>query len=122
MNIYPTLIDLCELPTPENPQGQTLEGISMRPLLANPDARWKRPALTTHGRNNHALRSQHYRYIRYADGGEELYDHRADPMEYNNLAENSKMADVKNQMAAWLPKTNVPEAPRDKTLSKSKKK
>ena len=122
MNIYPTLIDLCELPTPDNPQGQTLEGISMRPLLADPDARWKRPALTTHGRNNHALRSQHYRYIRYADGGEELYDHRADPMEYNNLAENSKLADVKNQMAAWLPKTNVPEAPRDKNLSKSKKK
>jgi arylsulfatase A-like enzyme len=114
MNIYPTLIDLCALPTPAMPKGLQLEGVSMRALLANPDATWDRPALTTHGRNNHALRSQDYRYIRYADGGEELYDHRSDPMEFTNLAGNPKMARVKAQIAAWLPKTNVPEAPRDR--------
>ena len=114
MNIYPTLIDLCGLPTPAIPKGLQLEGVSMRALLANPNATWDRPALTTHGRNNHALRSQDYRYIRYADGGEELYDHRSDPMEFINLAGNSKTARVKAQIAEWLPKTNVPEAPRDR--------
>ena len=48
--------------------------------------KWDRPALTTDGRNNHALRTPRWRYIRYSDGSEELYDHAADPMEFNNLA------------------------------------
>ncbi len=122
MNIYPTLTDLCELPTPKNPAGQVHAGISMRPLLTKPDAAWERPALTTHGRNNHALRSQDFRYIRYADGGEELYDHRTDPMEFKNLANDSEYVDVKNKLAKWFPSINVPEAPRDGNLSKSKKK
>ncbi len=122
MNIYPTLNDLCGLPGVSNPKGQEHEGVSMRTLLADPDAEWERPALTTHGRNNHALRSQHFRYIRYADGGEELYDHRSDPMEFTNLADDPKLAGVKKQLARSLPKNNVPEAPRDKNLSKRKKK
>ncbi len=56
------------------------------PLLRDPDAAWDRPAVTTHGRNNHAVRSERWRYIRYADGSEELYDHDADPLEWANLA------------------------------------
>jgi arylsulfatase A-like enzyme len=107
LNIYPTLADLCGLPVSDE-----LEGVSMRPLLADPDAEWDRPAITTHGRNNHAVRSQDLRYIRYADGGEELYDHRADPMEWRNLADDSQYADVKREFAQWLPTRNVPEAPR----------
>ncbi|MDP6357949.1 MAG: sulfatase [Planctomycetota bacterium] len=122
MNIYPTLNDLCGLPVPQNPKGQKLEGVNMRALLADPEATWNRPALTTYGRNNHAVRSQQYRYIRYADGSEELYDHRSDPMEFKNLAGNPEMAEVKKQIALWLPEKNVPEAPRDKNLSKRKKK
>jgi arylsulfatase A-like enzyme len=114
MNIYPTLIDLCNLPQPENPNGQKLAGVSIRSLLENPNAKWDRPALTTFGRNNHAIRSQHYRYICYADGSEELYDHRGDPMEYTNLAGSTEHTDVKRKLAQWLPKKNVPEAPRDR--------
>lgn len=109
MNIYPTLADLCGLPA-----GEQLEGVSMRQLLAEPNTTWDRPALTTHGRNNHAVRSQHFRYIRYADGSAELYDHRDDPMEWKNLAENPKQARIQREMAKWFPKTNVPEAPRDR--------
>lgn len=118
MSIYPTLNDLCQLSDVKNPKGQQHEGVSMRMLLADPNAKWARPALTTYGRNNHSLRSQNYRYIRYADGSEELYDHRSDPMEFTNLANDPNMAKIKKEFAPWLPKKNVPEAPR---LKKRKK-
>jgi len=106
MNIYPTLADLCGLPI-----GDHLEGVTMRPLLMDPNAPWDRPALTTHGRENHAVRSDRWRYIRYADGSEELYDHDSDPMEWNNLAGKSEYDDVKRELAKGLPKVNAPDAP-----------
>ncbi len=107
LDIYPTLIELCGLkPKPE------LEGRSLVPLLRNPQAQWDRPALTTHGRNNHSLRDKRWRYIRYSDGTEELYDHDQDPLEWNNLASDPQHAAVKNRMAQWLPRRNVPEIPR----------
>ena len=68
--------------------------------------------ITTHGRNNHSVRSERWRLIRYSDGTEELYDHQSDPMEWTNLAGDPKHAAVKNKLAAWLPKVNVPEGPR----------
>jgi arylsulfatase A-like enzyme len=107
LDLYPTLVALCGLPRRE-----VLEGDSLVPLLKDPAARWDRPAVTTHGRNNHAVRSERWRYIRYSDGGEELYDHQADPDEWTNLASRSELAPVKQRLAAWLPKTNVPDAPR----------
>ncbi len=106
MDIYPTLADLAGLPISE-----TLEGVSLRPLLQNPDAEWDRPALTTHGRNNHALRSERWRYIRYADGTEELYDHEADPLEWTNLAVDPQYDDVKKELSQWFPEVNAPPAP-----------
>ena len=121
MNIYPTLNDLCSLAAPDNPDGQKLEGVSMRALLENPNANWSRPALTTYGPNNHALRSHRYRYIRYADGSEELYSHESDPMEFINQAQNEFLASEKRRLAKWFPKVNVPEAPRDAKLKKRKK-
>jgi len=108
LDIYPTLIDLCGL-TPK----KTLEGKSLLPLLKNPKAKWDRPALTTHGRNNHSLRTERFRYIRYSDGTEELYDRKKDEMEWTNLAEDPKHANTKKQLAKWLPKTNVPDSPRN---------
>ena len=108
LDIYPTLIDICGLPA-----NQSLEGVSLAPLLSNPNAVWDRPSLTTHGRNNHALRSDRYRYIRYADGTEELYDHKTDPREWNNIADNPEYAAIKQQLAMWFPRKNVPESPRD---------
>jgi arylsulfatase A-like enzyme len=113
MNIYPTLNDLCQLSAPKNPKGQKLAGLSMRTLLADPTAAWERPALTTYGQNNHSLRGEHFRYIRYADGSEELYDHRTDPMEFTNLAKKQDLFDVKKRFSKWLPTDNVPVAPRD---------
>lgn len=65
----------------------------------------------THGRLNHAVRSEDFRYIRYADGSEELYDHRVDPMEWTNLAADELYAEVKRDLVEWLPVINAPERP-----------
>jgi len=117
LDIYPTLADLCGLPV-----GKHLEGRSLKPLLADPAAEWDRPVITTHGRNNHSVRSQRWRYIRYSDGTEELYDHQSDPMEWTNLAGQAKYAEVKKEMAGWLPKVNAEEGPRDRGKTKQPKK
>ncbi|MDA2930036.1 sulfatase [Acidobacteria bacterium AH-259-O06] len=109
IDIYPTLIDVCGLRAKEG-----LEGKSLLPLLKNPSASWDRPALTTHGRNNHSVRSERWRYIRYSDGTEELYDRQKDEMEWTNLADRPEFAKVKKQLARWLPKINAPDAPRER--------
>ncbi len=109
LDIYPTLIDLCGLS--RNP---ALQGKSMLPLLKDPSAKREKPALTTHGRNCHSLRSERWRYIRYSDATEELYDHEDDPLEWKNLAGDPKYADIKKQHAKWLPKENVPEMNKEK--------
>jgi len=88
----------------------------LRTLLGNPDARWHRPALTTFNRGNHAVRSRDWRYIRYNDGGEELYDHRADPTEWTNLAGKPRWAPVKAELARWLPRREAAQPARDLDL------
>ena len=103
IDTFPTLIELCSLPTVE-----TLDGKSLVPLLKNPSLQWSRPALTTHGQYNHSLRTERWRYIRYADGGEELYDHSTDPNEWRNLADNPELAAVKAELARSLPRTDAP--------------
>jgi arylsulfatase A-like enzyme len=106
MDLYPTLIELAGLP----PRPK-LEGLSLLPLLKDPDAPWDHPAVTTHGRNNHAVRSERWRYIRYADGSEELYDHDRDPREWTNLAGNAEFVQIKAELARELPRVNAPDAP-----------
>jgi hypothetical protein len=60
------------------------------------------------GPNNHAVRDAQWRYIRYSDGAEELYDETADPREWTNLAANPAHAALKQRLAHWLPKVNKP--------------
>jgi len=103
LDLYPTLLDLCDLPSRKE-----LEGRSLVPLLREPSAEWNRPVITTHGFQNHAVRSERWRYIRYADGSEELYDHEADPNEWTNIASRKEHDKVKAELAAWLPKKNAP--------------
>ncbi len=98
LNIYPTLIELAGLQTKDD-----LDGKSLVPLLKNPGAAWQRPAVMTWLRGNHAVRSQRWRYIGYADGTEELYDHTKDPWEWKNLADDPKFEDVKAEHRKWLP-------------------
>ena len=107
IDIYPTLIELCGL----RPKAE-LEGRSLLPLLRDPAAEWDRPVLTTHGRNNHAVRSERWRYIRYSDGKEELYDRDSDPLEWTNVAGKSEFAEIKRKLSRWLPQTNAADVPR----------
>ncbi|MBD3383768.1 DUF4976 domain-containing protein, partial [candidate division KSB1 bacterium] len=85
----------------------TLQGHSLKPLIEDPDADWSHVAITTYGRNNHSIRSPHYRYSRYEDGSEELYDHRSDPNEWHNLAGDEKYNPVKERLRAHLPTVNA---------------
>jgi arylsulfatase A-like enzyme len=105
VDLFPTLNELCGLPAVAE-----LDGQSLVPLLRDPQSVWDRPALTTHGRGNHALRSERWRYIRYADGGEELYDHANDPHEWTNLAGKPEFAAIKAGLAKSLPKTDAAPA------------
>ena len=91
-----------------------LAGVSLVPLLKNPDLKTDRAVITTHGRNNHAIRDGRWRYIRYADGSEELYDHQTDPNEWTNLASKPSHAATIRRLAKSLPKVNVPDIPKIK--------
>ena len=101
VDIYPTLADLCELEAPNN-----LDGESFRSLLQNPEGSWKRPALTSTTAGNHTVRSDRWRYIRYKDGTEELYDHENDPHEWHNLANAPNMKAIKDEHGAWIDRLN----------------
>jgi arylsulfatase A-like enzyme len=101
LDVYPTLVDICGLTKPDR-----LDGQSLVPLLRNPEQQTDRAVVTTQGYLNHAIRSENWRYIRYADGTEELYDHRKDPHEFTNLAQVAKHSAVKDKLAKWLPDIN----------------
>ncbi|MCP5551191.1 MAG: hypothetical protein H7A53_09915 [Akkermansiaceae bacterium] len=81
---------------------------SLRPLIDDLTADWDRAVVSTWLPNNHSIVDRDWRYIHYADGGEELYDHRNDADEFTNLASDPRFADVKKRLASWLPKQNVP--------------
>jgi len=103
IDIYPTLVDLCSLPAQKG-----LDGVSLKPLLTKEDVRWDRPAVTTFGPNNHSIRSEYWRYTRYDDGSEELYDHRQDTHERHNLANHPKHRGVIQKLSKWMPAENAP--------------
>ncbi|MDB4770823.1 sulfatase-like hydrolase/transferase, partial [bacterium] len=102
IDIYPTLIDLCGLP-----QRDGLNGRSLQSLLKNPEQQWDHPVVITFGLNNHAIQTQRWRYIRYADGGEELYDHDNDPNEWMNLASSSNYKMIILNLKTHLPVRNM---------------
>lgn len=108
IDIYPTLIELCGLT-----EKSGLDGHSLAPLIEDPDGKWEHPVLTTHHPGNHAIRTERWRYIRYANGDEELYDHRADPHEFRNLAADAQYAAVKRRLSREMPAESAPYAPRN---------
>ena len=99
IDLYPTILELCSLPARDG-----LDGQSIVPLLQNPKRKWNRPVLTTFGKGNYAVRTKRWRYIRYNDGGEELYDHETDPKEWTNLAKLPHHTMVIERLRKSIPK------------------
>jgi arylsulfatase A-like enzyme len=106
IDIYPTLLSLCHLPPPET---HTLDGIDLAPLLAGKTTNRGQPVLSTYGQGNHSLRNDRFRYIRYRNGAEELYDHQTDPHEWHNLADDPRHAAAKAALAKFLPTIEAPD-------------
>ncbi len=109
VDIYPTLIELCGLSAVPNLDGHTLV-----PQLRNPNTPRARPALTEFKPGQAAVRTTTHRYIHYADGSEELYDHRIDPGEWTNLAGRPESSAIMARLTQWLPTTWAPPAPKKK--------
>ena len=105
LDLYPTLIELCGL----SPRTD-LEGHSLAPQLKDASAKRQWPAITSHNQGNHSVRSERWRYIRYADESEELYDLASDPREWRNLAAEKEHAAVLAEHRRWLPEIDVPPA------------
>ncbi|NET35688.1 MAG: sulfatase [Cyanothece sp. SIO1E1] len=125
IDVYPTLVDICDLTkkedadpdfTMKNTKGHPLDGHSLRALLKNPVKKsWggSKAALTAvyagqkhqslPAEQHYAIRTQHFRYILYNTGQEELYDHRKDPYEWHNVAdEGGKYRRMKKRMRRLL--------------------
>ncbi|QDV69214.1 Arylsulfatase [Rosistilla carotiformis] len=93
VDIYPTLTDLAQIPSPSG-----LAGRSLLPLIENRRADWDGYAVTQVLRPADArlsepvmgcsLRTARYRFTEWGEGkhGVELYDHQSDPNEFHNLA------------------------------------
>ncbi len=101
IDMFPTLVEFTGVK-----DGQNRDGISLAPMLANPAAAKDRDVFLPGMRpNEYAIMNQDWRYIRYEDGTEELYDVKQDPNEWKNLAGNPEMKDIKKRLAASAPKT-----------------
>ena len=97
IDLYPTLADLCGLEVPTG-----LEGISMAPLLRDPNRPWKKGAFTTMG-NGTSVRTERYRYTEWGGPEQaELYDHESDPRELRNLAKDPKFKGVVTELSALI--------------------
>ena len=99
IDVFPTLIDYCNLPMPE----QQMDGKSMVSLFSNPNAEWDRPSFTSYGPGYSSVRTERFRYSQYPDGTEELYDHDKDPFEFNNVANEPDMKDIIEKMKLEIP-------------------
>jgi len=114
LDIFPSLIELTGLPA-----DPAQEGHSLVPLLNDPQGEWPHVSLSSFGKGNYAVRSEHYRYIRYLDGSEELYDHRKDTHEWHNLAKQEDQASVIAEHRRHLPTKEAEVLPASSTGHKA---
>jgi uncharacterized sulfatase len=102
VDIYPTLADFCGVAAPAG-----LEGKSFRPLLDEPDRKWKQAAFTQVQRGKFAgrsVRTDRWRYTEWDGGarGVELYEPAKDPAGYFNLAEKPEYAETVKELKKLL--------------------
>jgi arylsulfatase A-like enzyme len=104
IDMYPTFVEMCNLPAVEGLEGKSLAGMLQKPSKAI-DRNVFLPYLDPGG---YAIINQKWRYIHYSDGTEELYDVEGDPHEWHNLAGGVKLAAVKQKLKASAPKLFAP--------------
>ena len=97
MDMYPTLLEMCGLPANLKNQGHSLV-----PLLEDPRKEWPYPAIIGWKKKSFAVQTERYRFIRYGDGSEELYDHQNDLKEWTNLAGNPETAPIRKSLGTYL--------------------
>lgn len=107
IDVYPTLVELGGLPAKAG-----MDGRSLAPLLRDPGHAWPHAAVSTQMPGNHSVRTEDWRYIRYANGDEELYAHPGDPHELRNLAPGAGYERIKRDLGKWIPQVNAPSGPR----------
>lgn len=101
LSLAPTLLELSGLPA-----SRKHDGASLVPLLENPQANWPHISLThLHHPGSFGLSDEGWRYVRYADGGEELYDMMKDPYEWRNLAGDKKHLRTLQRLRGKAPST-----------------
>lgn len=99
LDIYPTLVEACALPKQES-----LDGTSLVPLLAKPDAEPQRTTVTTWARGNHSVYTSDWHLMHYFDGTKELYSRSTDANEWTNVAE--KNPDVIKSLGELVPQND----------------
>ncbi len=97
IDLYPTLLDYSG-----SPERDDLAGVSLRPLLEKPGQETGRTILTTFDRGNHTLSGNQWRYIRYKEGDEELYQIQDDPNEWDNLSGHEETQGIMATMRTML--------------------
>ena len=97
IDLFPTLVELCGIEGPP-----VLDGDSLVPLLQNPRALFRKTTLTMFDEGNASVRDRQWRYLRYRDGSEELYDLANDPHEWTNLAADDSHTEVKARLKTEL--------------------
>ena len=97
LDIYPTLVDLIGIETPEH-----LDGHSLQPLLNDVNALRSHPAIMVYD-GHMSVRTETARFVRYRDGTTELNDRKTDPHEWTNQAANPSFSGLKAEMEKLLP-------------------
>ncbi|WP_296700589.1 sulfatase [Algoriphagus sp.] len=102
LDIYPTLVDLCGLPSKTN-----FDGVSLKSILSKPDKKVSRPIITTYDYGSYSIRFDNWHYIKYIDDSEELYNLENDPEEWHNLAVLDTLIEMKIKMASFIPNNPI---------------
>lgn len=103
IDVYPTIAKFCGFQTSEE-----IDGEDISYLFKNPKEVRGRTVVTSLDSGSVALRFKDWRYIKYASGGEELYNHQTDPNEWFNLATKQEFRQMMDSLQDFLPKTYQP--------------